>query len=95
MARITKTVDVPAKKLVVLDHIECELCERTCTNDNWSSRQYEVTRPKVSLTVGENYPEGGYGTETILDICPDCFRDKLVPWFQSLGDQIRIRDIDY
>lgn len=95
MARVTKMKDVPAEKVEVLDHVKCELCENTCTNDNWSPLQYEVTEPEVSLRIGKHYPEGGHAITTILDICPDCFQKKLIPWFQSLGGQVRQRDSDY
>lgn len=54
--------------------------------------QYDVDRPELSLEVGYNYPEDRHTKITILDICPDCFRTKLIPWFESLGGVPRIEE---
>ncbi len=93
--RVTKQVKVPQKTVERLDHIKCELCDRTTHNEEWSPGQYEVTRPEVSLRMGTNYPEGGNVTETVLDICPTCFQEKLVPWFRSLGGEPRQEEHDW
>ena len=29
---------------------------------------------------GLNYPEGGSGIEINIDLCPDCVKNKLIPW---------------
>jgi hypothetical protein len=57
--------------------------------------QYEVNEPEVSLRVGNNYPEGGDINTTVLDICPKCFEEKLVPWFKSQGGTPRVENHDW
>jgi hypothetical protein len=93
--KFTKSHTVPAKTITILDHIKCELCEKTTDNEEWSPRPYEITEPQVSLKEGSNYPEGGYWITTVLDICPNCFKEKLIPWFKSLGGMPRREDHDW
>lgn len=93
--RVTKVVPVPAKTITVLDYIKCDLCGAMTRNENWSPKQYEVTQPEVTLKIGSNYPEGGYHTETICDICPNCFEQKLIPWFKSQGGIPRTEEHDW
>lgn len=90
-----KTVPVPATTRSVLDFVKCELCERTSHNENWSPQQYIVTEPDVRLRIGTNYPEGGDIETTILDICPTCFKEKLIPWFVSQGGTPRQEENDW
>lgn len=84
-----KTIPVSASTREVLDCVKCELCGQTSNNEDWSPRTYEVTEPEVTLREGTNYPEGGSITTTTLDICPKCFKEKLIPWFCSQGGKVR------
>ena len=95
--KVMKTKQIPAKTEQVLDHVKCELCPRTMKdwNNNWATVTYDVDRIEVCSTVGENYPEGGHATDTILDICPDCFKTKLIPWFKAQGGTPRTEEHDY
>jgi hypothetical protein len=93
--KATKTIQIPAKTETVFDYLKCDLCGTISHDSRWSSRQYEVTQPEVTLRVGDNYPEGGNTKETILDICPDCFEKKLIPWFKSQGGTPRIEEHDW
>lgn len=83
--KVMKTVPVPATTREVLDFIKCELCERKHHDERWSPGIYEVSEPEVVLSVGTNYPEGSSIDRTYLDICPTCFKEKLIPWFVSQG----------
>jgi hypothetical protein len=93
--KVTKVIQIPAKAEAVLDYLKCDLCGATTHNYDWSPGQYDVTKPEVTLRIGSNYPEGGNHTETILDICPDCFEKKLIPWFKSQGGTPRIEEHDW
>ena len=44
------------------------------------------------MKTGSNYPEGGSGEETTIDICPDCFKDKLIPWVESFGGKPTVKE---
>lgn len=90
--KVTKTVTVPAKTQVVFDYLKCELCENVSYKDDWEPDLYQVCEPSVVLREGYNYP-GDYSVEsTVLDICPDCFKKKLIPWFVSQGGSVRTED---
>lgn len=87
-----KTVEVPAVPATtkeVVDKVTCDICGQDANRDSWGSSSYQIDEIEVEITVkrreGENYPEGGSGTEVVIDVCPDCFVKKLVPWVESHG----------
>ena len=59
------------------------------SDGDWSKElHYEVKETEIRLKTGSNYPEGGSGEETTIDICPECFTEKLIPWVKSQGGGI-------
>lgn len=92
MAEIKKVVVVPTKTETVVDHFECELCDdgRADRSGTWAPAQwYDVNDTTIEIVVGTNFPEGSSTDTTILDICPECFWKKLIPWFESQGGTTR------
>jgi hypothetical protein len=90
MSKVERTVDVPAKKLTVVDHIVCELCGKKSNKEGkWADTHYDVSEVDVSFTSGYSYPEDTCTTTIVLDICNECFASKLIPWFVSQGGQTR------
>lgn len=79
--------------------VTCDLCGRTANNLDWGGGSFEVNETEVSVTVrqkeGSSYPEGGMGTEHNIDLCPQCFKDRLIPWLRSQGAQISQTDWDW
>lgn len=93
---IEKKVDVPAHTRIETDYVECELCKsRTSDESNWGGEAYRVNEVRVRLRGGTSFPEGGTITETIVDLCPECFETKLLPWIRSHGGTERQREIDF
>lgn len=84
-----KTIPVAATTRETIDFVKCELCDRTSNDESWSPGLYEVTEPDVRLRTGTNFPEGSSIDTIILDICPTCFKEKLIPWFVSHGGVLR------
>ena len=80
-----REVHRPARTTKVLDHIVCDVCGRKSAGDDWTKDHYDATRITVKLTTGVSYPEGGFGEEWDIDICPECFVGKLVPWVEAVG----------
>lgn len=68
----------------------CDLCGGT-TKGNWGGG-FEVHEVEVRIKEGDTYPEFGSGTEIEYDICPTCFKDKLIPWLESQGAETRERE---
>lgn len=86
----------PAKEVERLDKITCELCgAETRREDYWLDIEHNTNKTEVSMSIGNNWPVGGSGREVIVDICPDCFRGKLLVWVRSQGGQERGREWDY
>lgn len=73
----------------VLVETTCDLCGTFAKDGDWQSSIYEVNEVEVKVTVrkkdGSIYPEGGWGTSYNVDMCPDCFENKLIPWLESQG----------
>lgn len=73
----------------VLSEITCDICGAIGKSGGWESSLWGVNETDVSVSVrqkeGTAYPESGSGTEYNLDICPKCFKEKLVPWVRSFG----------
>lgn len=94
--RFEKTVTIPEETRQALDHIRCDLCaEETHEPNNWFHKHnFGRNKVTVKLEQGYKWPDSIDITKTIFDICPKCFRDKLVPWFKSQGAEPReeVRD---
>jgi hypothetical protein len=78
-----------------LVEMKCDLCSGTSRNDDWTTGSYEVNETQIRWKEGDSYPEGGSGTEIEVDICPECFKTKLIPWLESQGAAIRKKEWDW
>ena len=81
-----------SSKLVVSEVLvstTCDLCGVEAKRGEYCSSVYDVEETEVEVTVskkdGYSCPDGGSGTEYVVDICPDCFKNKLIPWLKSQG----------
>ena len=76
------------------DEIFCDLCETKAKDASWSSSYYNIDDTNIEMQVtidcktGEMYPEGGSYEEYIIDLCPKCFKSRLIPWLESQGAKI-------
>lgn len=97
--KVYKTVDVPATTREVLVKRRCDLCGKESKSSDWDAGSYEVNETEIKITMkqkeGSNYPEGGSGTEYEIDLCPDCFTERLVPWLKSEGATIEESEWDW
>jgi len=95
--KVTKTVHVPAHDATQVVGYRCDF--PGCENDTDPAGIYEVNECEVRVYVkhreGENYPEGGSGTEVEVDICPKCFKEKLLPWLESQGVKVERKDWEW
>ena len=73
----------------------CDLCDKQTKRHDWTTGIYEVAETTVQFKEGTNYPDGGCGTLYDVDICPGCFRDKLIPWLRSQGATVRETEWDW
>lgn len=77
----------------------CDLCGAEGKADDWDGVTYSINETEVRVEVrqkqGSNYPDCGFGTEIVVDICPRCFKDRLVPWLESQGARVQRREWDW
>ena len=70
----------------------CDLCGRESKDYDWSTGKFSVNETKLSvtakLTEGHAYPESGLGMDISIDLCPWCFKEKLIPWLKSQGARV-------
>ena len=83
----------------VLIETTCDLCGAVAKRGDWTSSMYEINDVDIEVKIfqkdGRSYPEGGSGTEYRVDMCPDCFIEKLIPWLQSQGCSARRKEWDW
>lgn len=85
-----------AEKIIMREHqqlvsITCDLCQ-TVTARNWREDHYDAVETNVRLRTGYNWPEGGSGETTTIDICPKCFETKLIPWVKEHGGEPTVKE---
>lgn len=83
---------VPATTKKVCVRRKCDLCGVESKSSDWAGAWYEVNETDVRVTVkhrvGSQFPEGSSGEEYEVDICPECFQKRLIPWLKSQGANI-------
>jgi len=98
--KIYKEKVIPAETREYVVKRSCDICNLVSDSADWPcTSNYAINETEISITIrhkdGSNYPDGGNGTETQIDLCPKCFKDKLIPWLQSQGASISIEDWDW
>lgn len=77
----------------------CDLCGAKAKQGNWESYAFQVNEVEVEVIVkqsdGSAYPEGGWGKKLIVDICPKCFKETLIPFLRSKGAKIEEREWEF
>lgn len=80
----------------VLVELSCDLCGAIAKGEDWCSSRWEINDVEVNMEVrhkeGSSYPEGGTGDETKIDICPQCFTSKLIPFLEGEGAFIESKE---
>ena len=72
----------------------CDMCGKVSKYDDWAEDNYEVQEVTIKYNEGTHYPEGGYGNITSVDLCPECFKIKLVPFLISEGVEVTSKEWD-
>lgn len=88
---------VPEHTRQIVDGMACDICGRDAPRKTgtWSPGPYEVANTTVEIEEGRSYPESVSLAKIEFDICPDCFRAKLVPFLESLGAKGRRTGTEY
>lgn len=99
--KVKRTIEIPPPKKptprtrVVLDHVLCDLCKKRFDDEDWGKDCYDVLETEVRMKTGNHWPDSGDTEETVFDICPDCFRDVLMPFLKSKGAEPTIEEVSW
>ena len=88
------------KPITVVSKVVCDLCGKTSKDPySWSTDAFYLSETEAKVQVrqkeGNFYPDGGWGTVYDIDLCPVCFKERLVPWLRSQGAEIKESEWDY
>lgn len=79
---------------------KCDLCGYATKKNGWDEGIYEINDTEISVKIygetGHSWPEGS-GDKVFydIDLCPLCFKNKLVPWLNSQGANIERQETDW
>ena len=82
------------KKIVTkeafLVETSCDLCKAIATRGCWDSSSRGTNEIEVTIKQkdGAAFSVSNSSAAVNLDLCPDCFENKLVPWLESQGADI-------
>lgn len=93
----TKTISENVSREIV-DKITCDMCG--CDGNstgNWKKERWshEFEETIISFSEGRRYPDCGDHVEITCDICPDCFKNMLIPWLKSQGVEPQTTKYDW
>ena len=90
--KIPQTIEA----MSVLVEPTCDLCGEVAKSGNWESSVWDVAESEIEIEVrykvGREDMECSFGKKFNVDICPECFREKLIPWLQSQGCKTKFED---
>lgn len=89
MTKEIRPIDIPSR-VEQRTYYKCTLCGVSADNGSserqwWKAGSFEVKETGIFMKVGDNYPDGGWGTYVEAHICPDCFQGKVVPALEAIG----------
>lgn len=87
--KLYKEEIVPEKTVSKLDKTMCDLCGNEITKE-----RFEVDEVEIRHKTGDRYPDFGYGEQVEVDMCGECFDEKLVPWLKTQGVQAATSEWD-
>jgi hypothetical protein len=90
---IKKRVErVPATTHEVTERF-CDFCGAEVPEEFPGTGEYEFASLRVE--TGSNYRGDGSATADVYDVCPKCFRSKVMPALASIGLKPRTEERDW
>jgi hypothetical protein len=82
-------------KQKIIDKIICDICKSETLNE-WKTNKNNNIESEIRLEIGHDYYDGGSFGKYEINLCPDCFKDKLIPFVESAGEvKINLEEISY
>jgi len=92
--RITKKVEEKYERDALVKII-CDLCKKEFSGESWGARGFDVQETEIRYRFGETYPDSSFCEELSFDVCPNCFKKKLIPWFEENGAKATKKDVSW
>jgi hypothetical protein len=81
---------IKVDKVIKCDEfIKCDCCGREKKGSDWGDNCFHEAETVVMIRDGDIYPEGDYTKTVEVDLCPPCFKSKLIPFLSSIGCDVR------
>lgn len=99
MRRIETTTDLLERQYVA--EVRCDICYalgKALVHDlmaDWGDGLPNTEESAIWSRCGYTDPDGGESTTTTADICNDCFEEHVVPFLESLGVKMRVKEIEW
>lgn len=102
--KVIEIIDIPPKPpetKEIVSHVLCDLCgiighPGYSGEVEWGRNDAgDEMETAVVCKAGYASCDGGHWDTVSFDICPTCFRDKLMPWLESQGAKKTSGDIDW
>jgi hypothetical protein len=68
---------------------DCDLCGRAYGASGEAAKGFEVAMTEISCQTGYSCPDDSSIELIEVDLCPDCFKGRLIPWLRSQGAKIK------
>lgn len=80
----------------IVDSMFCDLCRTEAPRgEDWTSENYAVAETTIEIKEGYNSPSGGNYDVISADICPLCFKNKIIPALVELGVRFDRSEVDW
>lgn len=81
------------KKYVEEKQVKCCICGDIGDKHNeWGLGAWDEGRTEIVMARGTFYPENSFGERCKINLCPVCFKEKLIPFLESEGAKIKMID---
>jgi len=76
----------PEREVIQGQGVICDVCgKKSDKKGYWNTGIYDIEDTTVEMDIGTSFPGDHDVINTSFDICPTCFKDKLIPWLASQG----------
>jgi hypothetical protein len=95
--KIVESYIIPEHKSNKIKEIICDICKNYSNGDTWPIiDDNNILETTVEIKEGVSFgTEGGNITKINFDICPKCFKEKLIPFIKAFGNKPNIEEISW
>lgn len=81
-----------------LQKIFCDICKAETNHyKEWKMDDYGYQKAEIKIVYDESAGDqyGGYGSRIEVDLCPQCFKSKLIPFLEQNGVKVTETEYDW